>query len=871
MDTVKIRIQSEADPRGFDQTEQKLKGVTKQINELGTAIKQGLGIGIGDRVLNTIGQIPAAFQAAIAKGVEFNVKMHDAESAIANVAQQFGNLDKAAAKNAAAGAMQQIVELEPKVAGSLDTLVQGFLATFAASQSVGMSIEQNVALVGKMANALANSNIDPSQLAQEARSIITGNIGADSSLARTIGLTNADVTKAKEAGQLFEMLSAKIGTLGDAGDSFAVRWSSLQSAIDKSLATITKPIFDVLFDSLQTLTAELNDPAVVEGLRSLGFEVAQIAKGGAEMVAWAIRNASALQTLAHGAGTLGAALAAMSVARAAVGMGAWVASLLASKVAVDAETASLAANTAAQRANAGARAGGAAGGLTRGGAGNLALAGIGIGAAIYAYRTQKAQGDTAAAEANDALVDSLEKQRALIEAQVRAATTAEAKAKARAAIEAQIVEIKSRQHLLDGDGQGIASRGIFNLEFLRKRVDRFAGTSAAGGTGLPGLGPVRDAETGDAGKVFAAGVNRSDLTRQLLQLGASPDDIAAQRAGRVGELRGSLTSLLNAKGSGTLGNEGIGQLSSNIERSGYTAEGKSILLEMVKELAELEKEITDESEKRGQAVEEQMQKEAQIFAKRKEALADLQSEQAILAAQVAGDTARVTQLEKQKALRAQIAALMTDGLTEAEATAEATKTQQLREQLTLKERMSKQAAADAQLGVETAGPSVLAQRKAQVAKSLSDKRTQLEADGFTGEALTSRLGAFERAENRRLQRAAGRIGGETAFGGSSDPNGVVHPDVFSRRPLGDQIQTRPANAPEAANAAPDGGGLNDAAGKVQQAASNTQRAAQALGANAGALQQLAPVLNSLASALPALSTAIANLQAQVNRLESDVS
>lgn len=195
-----------------------------------------------------------AFVSLIKRGFEFNKTMGDSEAAIAQVLAQFKGLDAQAAKGEAAAAMQQIIDLEPKAAGSLKDLTGGFLATLAASQSAGLSVKQNIDLVGRFANAMANAAIPTDQLAQEMRSIITANIGADSSLARILGITNEMVNQAREAGVLYDFLASKIGKLGEAGDTAAVAFSSLQSAIDKASGALAKGLFQQALDGSKNLT-----------------------------------------------------------------------------------------------------------------------------------------------------------------------------------------------------------------------------------------------------------------------------------------------------------------------------------------------------------------------------------------------------------------------------------------------------------------------------------------------------------------------------------------------------------------------------------------------------------------------------------------
>lgn len=195
----------------------------------------------------------------IKRGLDFNKSMNDSEAAIAKVIAQFQGLNDEAAKGEAAAAMQQLVALEPKAAGSLSTLVDGFLSTLAASQSAGLSVKQNIDLVGRFANAMANANIPTEQLGQEMRSIITGTIGADSSLARILSITNEMVGSAKASGNMYDFLVSRIGKLGEAGDTAAVAFSSLQSAIDKAAGVLTAPLFDRVLQGSKDFTGVVED------------------------------------------------------------------------------------------------------------------------------------------------------------------------------------------------------------------------------------------------------------------------------------------------------------------------------------------------------------------------------------------------------------------------------------------------------------------------------------------------------------------------------------------------------------------------------------------------------------------------------------
>jgi len=201
----------------------------------------------------------AGFGLLVKRGMEFNQTIGDSEIAISNVLRQFKGLSAEAAKKEASDAMQAMVDLEPQTAASLTGLVDGFLATLGSAQAAGISVEQNIALVGKFANALANANIPAEQLAQEMRSIVSGNIGSDSTLAKVLNIKSEDVAKAEKAGKLYDFLIGKIGTLGDAGDTAGVAFSSLSSAIDKAAGALTEGLFGQGVQGAKDLSAVLED------------------------------------------------------------------------------------------------------------------------------------------------------------------------------------------------------------------------------------------------------------------------------------------------------------------------------------------------------------------------------------------------------------------------------------------------------------------------------------------------------------------------------------------------------------------------------------------------------------------------------------
>jgi hypothetical protein len=261
---IKLGVDGKALASGLGQARKQVDGFASGARASFSKLTASLGVLGGGFTLGAI----------VKQGFSFNQTMNDSEVAIGNVLQQLAGLNAEASKAEAARAMQQLIDLEPKAAGGLTDLVQGFMATVAAAQGVGISVNENIDLVGKFANALANANLPIDQLGQEMRSILTQNIGADSSLAKILNITNEMVGKAREAGTLYEFLSDKIGQLGVAGDTAGVAFSTLQSAISKAAGALTADMFDKSVTGANNLTKSID--ANIGSFKYLGSAIGDV-------------------------------------------------------------------------------------------------------------------------------------------------------------------------------------------------------------------------------------------------------------------------------------------------------------------------------------------------------------------------------------------------------------------------------------------------------------------------------------------------------------------------------------------------------------------------------------------------------------------
>jgi hypothetical protein len=351
-ETFKIHLQGTSDTQQWLKAEGQLRKLDNAANDFISSLKQGVGIDLGGKLVNSIAQLPQMFGNVLERGYEFNKVMATSESGIANVLGKFMKLDQQAAKQEAAKAMAAIMEVEPKAAGSLQDLLGGFMSTVGAGQAAGITVAQNVELVGKFANALAALGMDASQLTQELRAIFTGNITPDAQLAKTLEITPQAVKAAKDAGTFYEFLNKQLGSLGDTADGPSVVLSSLQSVIDKAAGSLSKGLFNELIDGAESLSVALSDPAIKAGLEEAGVGIGKLVAQGVNLSLWAVQNAPLLLQVAEGAVRVGAAIAGIKLATIIAGLALKAQRWVALTMAVSANTTALAANTTAASANA---------------------------------------------------------------------------------------------------------------------------------------------------------------------------------------------------------------------------------------------------------------------------------------------------------------------------------------------------------------------------------------------------------------------------------------------------------------------------------------------------------------------------------------
>lgn len=201
-----------------------------------------------------------------------------------------------------------------EIAGTTsDAIIQTFGVVAGQIGSIGGSIKDAEDLALSFAGALGTLGLsDPMYATQEIRSILTGNIDQNSVLARSLGLTNEDVARAKKSADglvsyLQKRLEAFTAGQSLAAKGFAGIVSNIQEVQQELARTFGKPFLQPLLDGLTKVYERLQLVTMPLKKARDGSPIAGPALGAAEAVG---RTGNAIVT-----GVAGAAMQAPSLAR----------------------------------------------------------------------------------------------------------------------------------------------------------------------------------------------------------------------------------------------------------------------------------------------------------------------------------------------------------------------------------------------------------------------------------------------------------------------------------------------------------------------------------------------------------------------------
>lgn len=243
-------------------TEQELEKVRQQLAAFGpTAGKTENAINRISFTFRRLFGILAAFTLA-RKGIEgffgfvktmidFNAQVEQAELGLGSIILASANLRNSLGKTvppaeglniALTAAREQVNQLRLeslRLPGTFQDLMEAFQVGVAPGLIGGLSLDQIRQFTVRISQAAAAIGLPQRQLAEEIRSILSGTINPrNTRIAVALGISNADIKRAKEQGRIAEFLEEKFKAFEEAAGVAADTFSVLKTNIKDAFAQI---------------------------------------------------------------------------------------------------------------------------------------------------------------------------------------------------------------------------------------------------------------------------------------------------------------------------------------------------------------------------------------------------------------------------------------------------------------------------------------------------------------------------------------------------------------------------------------------------------------------------------------------------------
>lgn len=211
-----------------------------------------------------------AFKAMAVNAVQFNRQLETAKLGIATVLTASGKI--ATATGQQADAAQQLALAQGEAArqtkllqrdalattSTFEQLVETFQTALGPGLQAGLKVDEVRKFSIQISQAATAIGLSQNQLSEEIRSILTGSINPrNTRIATVLGITNADIKRAKELGTLSGFLSDKFKAFTQSGDELGNTFEGLVNLITSAFQIVGGEAAFGLFNSLKSLFKEL--------------------------------------------------------------------------------------------------------------------------------------------------------------------------------------------------------------------------------------------------------------------------------------------------------------------------------------------------------------------------------------------------------------------------------------------------------------------------------------------------------------------------------------------------------------------------------------------------------------------------------------
>lgn len=217
-------------------------------------------------VLGVLTTIKDVASSIVMPGFEFAKDMETAKLGMAGTLASIGQINGEAidfntALGISSSMMQKLNGDAIRTAASTKDLVTTFQGILAPGLAAGMNLEQIREFTTVGVNAAKAMGLNPMQFVQELRDLVQGGITASSStIASSLGLTDADIKKVKESGQdIFVFLMERMAGYKDAMKEFPNTFAGMFSMIEEYATQASAKIMDVFGPEIKVAAQEISE------------------------------------------------------------------------------------------------------------------------------------------------------------------------------------------------------------------------------------------------------------------------------------------------------------------------------------------------------------------------------------------------------------------------------------------------------------------------------------------------------------------------------------------------------------------------------------------------------------------------------------
>lgn len=257
-------------------------------------------------ILTVVRDAVGAFKEVVSEAINFNAELENSTTSISSLLVAVGTIRDSfgetltgyraftAAQGIARDQMAKLRVESLKTTASFEDLVKTLQVAVAPGLRAGLNIDQVREFTVEISKAAAAVGVQQNQLAEEIRSILAGTINLrNTRIAAALGITNDDIRRAKELGNLAEFLRDRFNSFNIAAaastNNFDIIVSNLKSGLSQLIGTGGKSLFDAIKQSVIDLrntiiqvdkvTGEVRlNPELLDAVRAVSNSLVEVFK-----------------------------------------------------------------------------------------------------------------------------------------------------------------------------------------------------------------------------------------------------------------------------------------------------------------------------------------------------------------------------------------------------------------------------------------------------------------------------------------------------------------------------------------------------------------------------------------------------------------